>query len=51
MDKHERRIEKRAEAENERQPWETPMVEVIGQVSKTENVDWSGDFDGVQYTS
>jgi hypothetical protein len=25
------------EAENERQPWKTPAVEVIGQVSGTEN--------------
>ena len=36
MEKHEPGIEKQVEAENERQPWKTPAVEVIGQVSGTE---------------
>lgn len=39
MEKHEHGIEKQVEAENERQPWKTPAVEVIGQVSETESGD------------
>jgi hypothetical protein len=50
MEKHEHGIEKQVEAENERQPWKTPAVEVIGQVSGTENVGWSGEYDGAMYT-
>jgi hypothetical protein len=37
MEEQERRIEKHVGAENERQPWKTPAVEVIGQVSGTES--------------
>jgi hypothetical protein len=51
MEEQERGIEKQVEAENERQPWETPMVEVIGQVSGTENSGYSGSYDGSIWTS